>query len=98
MRRLETVLFFPHVPMRNCLKRKSLLCHYIFHFLLLAEMLYLQVAYMITDQEVHDREFGNLLEIKDSFTKIVVPIDEPAGGEFKGIRHLNIRDFPVFVS
>ena len=84
--------------MRNCLKRKSLLYGYILHFMLLAEMRYLQVGYMFTDQEVHDREFGNLLEIKDRFTKITVSMDEPAGVESKGIRHLNIRGFLVSVS
>jgi len=57
------------------------------------ERLYVQVAYMITDQRVHDREFGNLLEIKDNFPKIVVSMDEMTGGKFKGIRHVNIRDF-----
>jgi predicted AAA+ superfamily ATPase len=61
------------------------------------ERLYVQVAYMITDQNVHDREFGNLLEIKDNFTKIVVSMDEMTGGKFKGIMHVNIRDFLVSV-
>jgi len=61
------------------------------------ERLYVQVAYMITDQKVHDHEFGNLLEIKDNFTKIVVSMDEMTGGKFKGIRHVNIRDFLVSV-
>jgi predicted AAA+ superfamily ATPase len=61
------------------------------------ERLYVQVAYMITDQKVHDREFGNLLEIKDNFTKIVVSMDEMTGGKFKGIMHVNIRDFLVSV-
>ena len=59
------------------------------------ERLYVQVAYLIADQRVHDREFGNLLEIKDNFTKIVVSMDEMTGGKFKGIKHLNIRDFLV---
>ena len=59
------------------------------------ERLYVQVAYMITDQKVHDREFGNLLEIKDNFPKIVVSMDEITGGTFKGIRHMNIRDFLI---
>jgi predicted AAA+ superfamily ATPase len=61
------------------------------------ERLYVQVAYMITDQRVHDREFGNLLQVKDNFTKIVVSMDEMVGGTFKGIRHMNIRDFLVSV-
>ena len=59
------------------------------------ERLYVQVAYMITDQRVHDREFGNLLKIKDNFTKIVVSMDEMTGGKFKGIKHVNIRDFLI---
>ena len=52
---------------------------------------------MITDQRVHDREFGNLLGIKDNFTKIVVSMDEMTGGKFKGIKHVNIKDFLVSV-
>jgi len=59
------------------------------------ERLYVQVAYMITDQRVHDREFGNLLGIKDNFKKIVVSMDEMTGDTFKGIGHVNIRDFLV---
>jgi hypothetical protein len=37
------------------------------------------------------------MEIKDNFTKIVVSMDEMTGGTFKGIRHVNIRDFLVSV-
>ena len=59
------------------------------------EKLYVQAAYMITDQRVHDREFGNLLKIRDNFTKIVVSMDEVTGGNFKGIQHVNIKDFLV---
>ncbi|MCD6487522.1 MAG: ATP-binding protein [Syntrophobacterales bacterium] len=61
------------------------------------ERLYVQVAYMIPDQKVHDREFGNLLAIRDNFTKIVVSMDEMTGGEFKGIKHMNIRNFLVSI-
>ena len=52
----------------------------------------------ITRQHYLDRirpYFGNLLEIRDNFTKIVVSMDEITGGKFKGIRHVNIRDFLV---
>lgn len=59
------------------------------------ERLYVQVAYMIIDKRVHNHEFGNLLNIKDNFTKIVASMDEMATGEFKGIRHMNIREFLV---
>ncbi len=34
---------------------------------------------MNTDQRVHDREFGNLLEIKENSTKTVVSMDEMSG-------------------
>jgi predicted AAA+ superfamily ATPase len=54
---------------------------------------YVQVAYLISDDKTHDREFGNLLEIKDNYPKIVVSMDETAGGNFNGIEHLHIRKF-----
>lgn len=57
------------------------------------ERIHIQVAYMLTDQKTHDREFGNLLAIKDNFTKIVVSMDEMTGATYKGIKHMNIRDF-----
>ncbi|MEA3495932.1 MAG: ATP-binding protein [Bacteroidota bacterium] len=55
--------------------------------------MYIQVAYLITDGN-REREFGNLLEIKDNYPKIVISLDELIGtGKYKGIKHLNIRDF-----
>jgi hypothetical protein len=53
---------------------------------------YIQVAYQLPNQKVHDREFGNLLKIDDNFEKIVVSADEFAQ-DFKGIKHLHIRKF-----
>lgn len=55
--------------------------------------LYIQVAYIITDKETHDREFGNLLAIEDNFPKMVVSMDETASGNFKGVEHFPIRKF-----
>lgn len=57
------------------------------------ERLYVQVAYMMKDETTRLREFGNLLAIKDNYPKIVVSMDEPAGGRFKGVEHVNIRNF-----
>ena len=57
------------------------------------ELLYVQVAYMLTDRSVKDREFGNLLKIDDNYPKIVVSMDEFAGGSYKGIRHLHVEEF-----
>ena len=54
---------------------------------------YVQVCYLIRDQKVIDREFGNLLEIKDNYRKIVVSMDEFAQGNVKGIEHQHLRDF-----
>jgi predicted AAA+ superfamily ATPase len=57
------------------------------------EKLYVQVAYLIPDENTWEREFGNLLEIKDNFPKIVVSMDEMIGKQYKGINHYNIREF-----
>lgn len=55
--------------------------------------LYVQVAYLIPDEKVKEREFGNLLLVKDNFPKIVVSLDEYTIKNYKGILHLNLRDF-----
>ena len=57
-----------------------------------SETKYIQVAYLLPDEKVREREFGNLLKIKDNYEKIVVSADEFAG-DLKGIRHLHIREF-----
>jgi len=55
--------------------------------------LYIQVAYLITNKKTQEREFGNLLAIKDNYPKIVVSMDQVAGGEYKGVKHIKIIDF-----
>lgn len=57
------------------------------------ERLYVQVAYLLTDDQTRDREFGNLLDIPDNFPKIVVSMDEIAGASYQGIQHMHIEDF-----
>jgi len=57
------------------------------------EKIYIQVAYLITDENTHKREFGNLLAIPDNQPKIVVSMDETATGNYKGIEHISIRNF-----
>jgi len=54
---------------------------------------YIQVAYLLADEKTHQCEFGNLLEIKDNFSKIVISMDDTAGGNFKGVEHIHIRNF-----
>ncbi len=56
--------------------------------------IYIQVAYMLTDQNTISREFGNLLSIDDQYPKYVVTMDEiSAGSDYKGIRQIHLRDF-----
>ncbi|MDA2936071.1 ATP-binding protein [Patescibacteria group bacterium AH-259-L05] len=55
--------------------------------------LYVQVAYLITNKKIQEREFGNLLDIKDNYPKIVVSMDEMAAGEYRGIKHARVIDF-----
>jgi len=55
--------------------------------------IYIQVAYLIPDEKVRDREFGNLLDIKDNYRKIVVSLDEYTLKNYKGIEHLHLQDF-----
>ena len=57
------------------------------------EKIYIQVAYQIKDDKTKNREFGNLLEIKDNYPKLVISMDEILGNTYEGIEHLNIRDF-----
>ncbi|MEA3464973.1 MAG: ATP-binding protein [Thermodesulfobacteriota bacterium] len=54
---------------------------------------YVQVCYLLPDQQVIEREFGNLLAIKDNYRKIVVSMDEFAAGDVKGVEHQHILDF-----
>lgn len=57
--------------------------------------IYVQVAYLITDDN-KEREFGNLLAVKDNYPKYVVSMDEIIGEqEYKGVKHKNIRDFLI---
>ena len=57
------------------------------------ETVYVQSSYLLKDPKTIDREFGNLLKLKDNFRKIVVSMDEFAQGHVKGVEHLHILDF-----
>lgn len=59
----------------------------------MSEKLYIQAAYQITDDKVFQREFGNLLEVKDNFPKYVVTMDAVKWDSYEGIRHLQLREF-----
>ena len=53
---------------------------------------YIQVAYQLPDEKVREREFGNLLKIEDNYENIVVSADEFTT-DYKGIKHIHIREF-----
>jgi predicted AAA+ superfamily ATPase len=57
------------------------------------QRLYVQVALTIPDQKTREREFGNLLLIKDNFRKIVVSMDEIQVNSYEGIEHIYLRKF-----
>ncbi|MBN2613067.1 MAG: ATP-binding protein [Bacteroidales bacterium] len=58
------------------------------------EKIYVQVAYMLTNEETINREYGNLLEIPDNFPKYVVTMDEiTENSTYKGINRMHIKDF-----
>ncbi|MDE6695480.1 MAG: ATP-binding protein [Muribaculaceae bacterium] len=53
---------------------------------------YFQIAFMLSDENTIQREFGNLLAIKDNYPKYVItmdPISKPK--DFDGITHISLR-------
>ncbi len=60
------------------------------------EKIYLQVAYLLNDQQVIDREFQNLLDIKDHYPKYVLSVDDIEMGNINGIKHFKLNDFLLY--
>lgn len=57
------------------------------------ERLYLQVCYLLADEQTVEREFTSLEKIADSHPKLVLSLDPLPRGNRRGIRHLHLRDF-----
>ncbi|MCH7657269.1 MAG: ATP-binding protein [Bacteroidetes bacterium] len=57
------------------------------------EKMYLQVALRITEKQTMEREFGNLLSIKNNYPKFVITLDEYSGTSYEGIQHVPLRKF-----
>lgn len=57
------------------------------------EKVYIQVALSLLEEKTITREFGNLLKIKDNYTKIVVTMDEFSGNTVEGILAIDLRRF-----
>ena len=56
------------------------------------EVIYIQVAYLLADDKIIEREFGQLAKINDNFPKYVLSMDNFDFSR-QGIKHLNIIDF-----
>ena len=52
------------------------------------QKMYIQVAHLLTDEKVIEREFGNLEKIKDNYPKLVVSMDDISFGNKSGIQHV----------
>lgn len=58
------------------------------------EKKYFQVAYLLSDNKTIEREFGNLVEIKDNYPKYVISFDEfKSNNSYYGIKHLTLLEF-----
>lgn len=54
---------------------------------------YIQVCYSLANNDVVQREFGNLQKIKDNYEKIVISMDKFFPEDREGIRHAYLLDF-----
>jgi uncharacterized protein len=58
------------------------------------ELVYIQVAYLLENEATIEREFGNLLQIKDNYRKYVVSMDSfSSPNTYKGVKHLTLSEF-----
>lgn len=58
------------------------------------ERIYVQVAYLLKDEQTIQREFGNLDLVRDHYPKYVISMDKfPVSTSYKGIQHYNLRTF-----
>ena len=55
--------------------------------------LYIQVCYRMETAETRERELRPLRSIDDNYPKVVLSLDDPAGGDAEGIRLVNLTDF-----
>jgi predicted AAA+ superfamily ATPase len=58
-----------------------------------SEKIYIQVALRITERQTMEREFGNLMAIKDNYPKYVITLDDYSGTSYEGIIHIPLRKF-----
>lgn len=62
------------------------------------EKIYVQVAYLLQNENTIKREFGNLLEVRDNFQKYVVSMDQITEmNDYLGIKRMHIIDFCTMI-
>ena len=55
--------------------------------------IYIQVTYSINSPATEEREYNNLLKIKDNYPKFVLRMDDFANSNYEGIQTMHIADF-----
>ena len=59
---------------------------------------YIQVCYLLADENITNREFAPLLAVKDNHYKVVLSLDDTIATSVDGIHHINIADFLLDLS
>lgn len=58
------------------------------------EKIYVQVSYLIINEETRQREFGNLMKIQDNYPKYVISMTPLiVNNDYDGIKHIHLRNF-----
>lgn len=58
------------------------------------EKIYVQVSYLIVNEETRKREFGNLMKIQDNYPKYVISMTPLiTNNDYDGIKHIHLRNF-----
>ena len=58
------------------------------------EKIYVQVSYLIVNDETRQREFGNLMKIQDNYPKYVISMTPLiVNNDYDGIKHIHLRNF-----
>ena len=57
-----------------------------------SEKIYIQVTYILANEEIHKREFDPLLKVNDNYPKYVISLDD-FDMSYMGVKHLNIINF-----
>jgi len=57
------------------------------------EKTYIQVALTLNEEKTIEREFGNLLKIKDNYPKLLITMDRFSGNTFEGVKVTDLRTF-----